>query len=233
MQNKSSGVLAQEVLTQRERNQRDTWNAIHDAAYAFARDEGLSAATVEAVVARAGVSRRTFFNYFPTKEDAVLGARLPRLDDDVVDRLAAEEEDELTRVVYAFVAVMRTSLTRETAVRRREIVTQHPSLRGRLAQLVAQVEELVREAAQRAAERRHAGPDQAGRYDGNDESSLEVLLMLAGVITKHAFTRYYERQDCAAGELDAGVEAVLEESIAQFRHAVRRSDTQREASDER
>lgn len=209
MQNKSS-----EVLTQRERNQRDTWNAIHAAAYAFARDEGLSAATVEAVVARAGVSRRTFFNYFPTKEDAILGARMPRLDDGVVDRLAADEQDELTRVVYAFVTVMRTSLTSETAVGRRAIVAQHPSLRGRLAQLITQVEELVREAATRAAGRRH---------DGSYEVSLEVLLMLAGVITKHAVTRYYEGQGSTEREHDAGLDAFLEESIAQFRAAVQRS----------
>lgn len=144
---------ASEVLTQRERNQRETWNAIHDAAYTFAREEGLAAATAEAVVARAGVSRRTFFNYFPTKEDAVLGTRLPRLDEAVVERLATAQEDELTRVVHAFVSVLRTALTQETAVRRREIIAQHPSLRGRLAQLIGQVEELVREAMQKAAEK--------------------------------------------------------------------------------
>lgn len=202
---------ASEVLTQRERNQRDTWNAIYEAAYAFARDEGLGAATVEAVVARAGVSRRTFFNYFPTKEDAILGTRLPWLDQAVVDRLATAQEDELTRTVHAFVAVLRTALTEETAVRRREIATQHPSLRGRLGQLITQVEELVRRAMDEAAAR---------RADAGDPASREVLIMLAGVIIKHAFTQYFEGERQSAAEHGAAVEDFLEGSIAQFRTAI-------------
>jgi len=36
---------------------------------------GLSGFTIEELSELAGVSRRTFFNYFPTKESAVLGAR--------------------------------------------------------------------------------------------------------------------------------------------------------------
>jgi len=202
---------ASEVLTQRERNQRDTWNAIYEAAYAFARDEGLGAATVEAVVARAGVSRRTFFNYFPTKEDAILGTRLPWLDQAVVDRLATAQEDELTRTVHAFVAVLRTALTEETAVRRREIATQHPSLRGRLGQLITTVEELVREAMRAAAQRRE---------DAGDPASQQVLLMLSGVIIKHAFTQYFEGERQAAAEHGAAMDDFLEGSIDQFRRVV-------------
>ncbi|MET1052062.1 MAG: TetR family transcriptional regulator [Mycetocola sp.] len=36
-------------------------------------DRGLSGFTIEEVCADVGISRRTFFNYFPSKEDAVLG----------------------------------------------------------------------------------------------------------------------------------------------------------------
>lgn len=202
---------ASDVLTQRERNQRDTWNAIYEAAHTFAREEGLGAAAVEAVAAQAGVSRRTFFNYFATKEDAILGTRLPWLDQAVVDRLATAEEDELTRTVHAFVSVLRTSLVEETAVRRREIVSQHPSLRGRLGQLITQVEELVRRAMDEAAAR---------RTDAGDPTSREVLIMLAGVIIKHAFTQYFEGEPQAAADQGAAVEDFLEDSIAQFRTAI-------------
>ncbi|MET0842903.1 MAG: TetR family transcriptional regulator, partial [Mycetocola sp.] len=37
-------------------------------------ERGLSGFTIEEVCADVGISRRTFFNYFPSKEDAVLGA---------------------------------------------------------------------------------------------------------------------------------------------------------------
>lgn len=36
-------------------------------------DHGLSGFTIEEVCAEVGVSRRTFFNYFPSKEEAVIG----------------------------------------------------------------------------------------------------------------------------------------------------------------
>lgn len=166
---------------------------------------------MEAVAAQAGVSRRTFFNYFATKEDAILGTRLPWLDQAVVDRLTTAEEDELTRTVHAFVSVLRTSLVEETAVRRREIVSQHPSLRGRLGQLITQVEELVRRAMDEAAAR---------RTDAGDPTSREVLIMLAGVIIKHAFTQYFEGEPRAAADQGAAVEDFLEGSIAQFRTAI-------------
>ena len=37
------------------------------------RRRGLNGYTVEEVCERGGISRRTFFNYFPTKEDAIIG----------------------------------------------------------------------------------------------------------------------------------------------------------------
>lgn len=200
-------------LSQRERNQRDTWNAVHDAAFFLARDEGLSSATVETIASRAGVSRRTFFNYFPSKEDAILGTRTPRLDDVVVQRLISSQEDELTRTVHAFVAVLRTSLTQATAVRRREILAQHPGLRSRLVQLLTQVEGLAREAAERAGE---------ARDEPESGETLEVLLLLSGVITKHAFGRYYAGAPGSAPP-DDGLDAFLGESIALFRKVIEES----------
>ena len=41
---------------------------------------GLEQAAVEVIAENAGASPRTFFNYFPAKEDAVLGLRVPALE---------------------------------------------------------------------------------------------------------------------------------------------------------
>ncbi|MGB3357153.1 MAG: TetR/AcrR family transcriptional regulator [Mycobacterium sp.] len=56
----------------RARSKRATRNALRAAVLALARDRGLAAVTVDEIAAHAGVSTRTFFNYFDTKEDAAL-----------------------------------------------------------------------------------------------------------------------------------------------------------------
>lgn len=68
----------------RESNKRARRGALIDAAQALVAEHGLDAVTVEMISARAGVSPRTFFNYFDTKDDAVLGFEHHDLDPRIV-----------------------------------------------------------------------------------------------------------------------------------------------------
>ncbi|NQW90660.1 MULTISPECIES: TetR family transcriptional regulator [unclassified Curtobacterium] len=65
----------------RERKRRATRRAIQAAALRIAIEDGLGAVTVDEISRRADVSPRTFFNYFPSKEQAILGDD-PELPDD-------------------------------------------------------------------------------------------------------------------------------------------------------
>ncbi|WP_416394768.1 MULTISPECIES: TetR/AcrR family transcriptional regulator [unclassified Curtobacterium] len=65
----------------RERKRRATRLAIQQAALRIAIEDGLPAVTVDEISRRADVSPRTFFNYFPNKEGALLGDD-PTLPDD-------------------------------------------------------------------------------------------------------------------------------------------------------
>ncbi|MGW7414559.1 TetR/AcrR family transcriptional regulator [Streptomyces sp. NPDC054863] len=56
----------------RERRSRNTKARLRDAATALARTEGPDRITVDAICAEAGVSRRTFFNHFATKDEVFL-----------------------------------------------------------------------------------------------------------------------------------------------------------------
>jgi AcrR family transcriptional regulator len=57
----------------RERKKLETRSALARAAVELVVERG-SSVTVEDIAAAAGVSARTFFNYFPTKEHAITGA---------------------------------------------------------------------------------------------------------------------------------------------------------------
>jgi AcrR family transcriptional regulator len=72
----------------RERKKTATRRAISDAALALAVERGPMAITVEDIAAAADVSPRTVFNYFPSKEAAILGFDPENLQD-LVDRLDA------------------------------------------------------------------------------------------------------------------------------------------------
>lgn len=62
----------------RERKKAATRQALHLAALELASARGVAAVTVEDVAAAAGVSPRTFFNYFAAKEEAFVADDLDR-----------------------------------------------------------------------------------------------------------------------------------------------------------
>ncbi|MFD7710350.1 TetR/AcrR family transcriptional regulator [Streptomyces sp. NPDC059785] len=76
----------------RARRRRETAQAIHVAAVRLVERHGYAAVTVDMISVAAGVSPRTFFNYFPAKE-AALVAGPPPLTDEMRQRLAAGDPD--------------------------------------------------------------------------------------------------------------------------------------------
>lgn len=57
----------------RGQRRRETTRALTDAARRLTTERGFAGFTVEELCAEVGVSRRTFFNYFESKENAVFG----------------------------------------------------------------------------------------------------------------------------------------------------------------
>ncbi len=118
----------------RERKKAATRLALHEAALRLVAERGLDGVSVDDVAARADVSPRTFFNHFPTKDDAVLGldpAELRR----TADALAARPADE--PAVEAMRAVQReqaAEMAHETELwpLRLQVIEANPVLIGRL-----------------------------------------------------------------------------------------------------
>ncbi len=61
------------MATTREAPSLNTYNRILDGTAAAAMDKGLRACTVQDILGSAGISRRTFYQYFSSKEDAFRG----------------------------------------------------------------------------------------------------------------------------------------------------------------
>jgi AcrR family transcriptional regulator len=65
----------------RERKKRRARSDMHRAALELVADQGLAGVTVEMISERAGVSPRTFFNHWSTKETAILGISIDEASD--------------------------------------------------------------------------------------------------------------------------------------------------------
>lgn len=73
----------------RERKKRERGQALRRAAIELALENGYHNVTVEDICERCGVSRRTFFNYYSSKEEALLGRADTVFDEE--DQPAIEE----------------------------------------------------------------------------------------------------------------------------------------------
>ncbi|MFF1253114.1 TetR family transcriptional regulator [Pseudarthrobacter sp. NPDC058329] len=75
--------------SRRERKRAATRAALTSIARKLTAERGLNGYTVEEVCEQADISRRTFFNYFPTKEDAILGHIDDEIPADVIEDFIA------------------------------------------------------------------------------------------------------------------------------------------------
>lgn len=112
----------------RERNKARARAEIAGAALRLFIDRGFDAVTVDEIVSTAGVSRRTFFRYFETKEDALL-AEYPELNARLEEALASAPHDRAVDAVRAGLHLMADwYIERSEAVMARSKVIREKSM---------------------------------------------------------------------------------------------------------
>ncbi|WP_327638251.1 TetR family transcriptional regulator [Kribbella sp. NBC_00482] len=113
----------------RERKKLQTRAALADAALRLALEKGPDHVTVDEIAEAADVSVRTFFNYFPHKEHAIL-ARNPEHLERALERMrtAPAEESPLTTMWFIVHDVLRELESDGQLSRRGELIMSSPSL---------------------------------------------------------------------------------------------------------
>ncbi|WP_217184777.1 TetR family transcriptional regulator [Streptomyces sp. AC495_CC817] len=159
----------------RDRRRRETRRDIHAAALRLAREHGFDKITVDMISAEVGVSPRTFFNYFPSKEDAVLlgPAQLPPpLAEEFVAAGAAPPQDVLADLTRLLVRdLTENPPDREEMHGIFELAHSHPAV---LAAMLARFDGFQRSIADAVAERLGEQPD-------DEVPSLIAALALAAI----------------------------------------------------
>jgi AcrR family transcriptional regulator len=143
----------------RERKKRATRRALSDAALRLALDRGIDHLTVEEISEAVGVSARTFFNYFSSKEEALLGDS-PLLTGELPVRSLVLEAGSVLDGLHRVIMAAAGAESRPEELRlRHELMERHPVLVPRLFARVAVFQQTL---ASAVAER--TGGDPADTY---------------------------------------------------------------------
>ncbi|TSI17936.1 TetR/AcrR family transcriptional regulator [Brevibacterium aurantiacum] len=198
----------------RAKKARQTRHALHDAAITRVLDEGLECATVANIAADVGVSTRTFFNYYATKEDAIVGLDESNIDAKLVDDYVHSDSgvEDLAEDTARFVreVLLMGSMDPSLPARRRKLFARYPELVSKRFDRAEALEELV--AAHVLARLRFLG--QEFSTEESAWRSARMLTQLCRVPLNHAgqtLKRSPERID-----EKSGTQPLFEESLGLF-----------------
>lgn len=193
----------------RERKKLDTRRTIRQVALDLATEGGLEALTVEAIADGAGISPRTFFNYFSRKEDALVtdaAAAAATLHPQIVARPADESPLHAIREVLAendLFSLMNTD--RDRTLARQKLVQQHPTLVSRqLAQHVLMEKSLSSAIAERLG------------TDAATDLRPDLVAGVAGATLRIAIQRWTESDEETLSDVLLSAFDMLEEGLLSY-----------------
>jgi AcrR family transcriptional regulator len=173
----------------RERKRVATRRAIQLAAISVVRERGLDAATIDEIARVADVSPRTFFNYFSSKEEAIIGDS-PELPPEEAQRaFLADRSPLLPAIARLFSASITPALQdQEVVLARRTLMKSNPDLAARRWASMHRFEADVVDLVTRRMAAEHAGSIDPAALAGR--SRLIALLSIAAM--RHAWITWMD-----------------------------------------
>lgn len=128
------------------RGREATASAIEKATLDMMLKHGYDNVTVDMICGEVGISQRTFFNYFPTKDDAVLGRDMPQIDQQASRRFVLSD-DSLLLDALSLIHWPATSPGPRPIDERIRVISHSPALIGkqteRFGALEAELKEII------------------------------------------------------------------------------------------
>jgi len=172
--------MTSETLGLRDRKRIETRERLERCAVTLVMRDGIENATVDAISDLADVSPRTFFNYFDSKEDAILGLRDVEITDEAIAAHIARDpgSDPIESIVRLIVTMLGTSIAeREIRATRLELVLRHPQLMGRQFAQMTRMADRLGNAVSAILER-------DARFIGADAPTAELVLAICGAAVR-------------------------------------------------
>ena len=129
----------------RERKKLATRQALQLAALQLVDERGLDEVSVDDIADRADVSPRTFFNYFPSKVDAVVGLDPSAQQQQVEAFLARPADESPVEAMRAVAREQAAEMAEDTELwpLRLKVIDAHPAILGRLAAAFGESERVL------------------------------------------------------------------------------------------
>lgn len=112
----------------REQKRRETLYRIRDEAAKLVRAHGYDNVTVDDICGAAGISRRTFFNYVDSKDEAILGSFPFTFSEDALAAIRETQSDNVLELVIRSIEVEPGRFDGPAAKCRRELLENNPGL---------------------------------------------------------------------------------------------------------